>query len=979
LFLRGDLLPLRLPRCRHKPRLVRGFFCILPAYMNPDLIDNELIDKLPTAWRANAAHVLSCSEFVAESFARDAELVADLERNEALRSSRLAQGASCWPQGVALAPTADEATAQRWLRLWRRREMVRIAWRDLAGLATLEETLADLSAFADDAVQCAVDYAMQAMISRYGAPLYADGRAMPLVVIGMGKLGGRELNFSSDIDLVFLFPEYGETQHAAPVSHDEFYIRLGQMLLRLLSSTTVDGFVFRVDMRLRPFGDSGPLACGFSSFEDYLLQHGRDWERYAWIKARAITGAAAYQELYDEAVRPFVYRRYLDFGVFESLREMKQLIEKQVARKDLIDHVKLGPGGIREIEFIVQSLQLIRGGQDRRLQSPHLFEVLPRLGRSRLLQAQIVEGLDASYRYLRSLENRLQMIRDAQTHTLPTDDASQARLARAMGEPDWASLRRTLAVHLEFVQRQFQSLVFSPVQDRDEALATREVANEFGVLWDESCDIAQLESLLQQRGFGDASELARLLNDFRGSGWVRRLDATALRRLQALLPQLLGMLDSSDDHLVMSRRFLRVLEAIGGRSAYFALLNENPAARHRFVTVCRGGDFLVSQLAAHPLLLDELLDERSLTELPDRQALEVDLEDRLARVDATDPERLVEALAQFKRAAVFRVAIADLSGALPLMRVSDRLTDIAELIIEKAMQQAWQQMTQAFGVPTCRDDESVSPREVRICAIGYGKLGGIELGYGSDLDLVFLHDSVGLEQETTGERPIDNQIFFVRLAQRIVHILTVHSAAGRLYEVDVRLRPSGKGGMLITQIDAFADYQRSEAWTWEHQALLHARAVAGSSALRERFEAVRLNILRHHVKRETLREEVSNMRERMRRELSKSRAGEFDIKQDPGGVADIEFLAQYWALREAERYEAVLLFSDTIRQLETLASGDLVPQSVVDLLTSAYRTYRERTHHRSLRDEKTVVSDSEFVVERAAVTEVWNVTFDGGV
>ena len=974
MFLRGDLLPLRLPRCRHKPRLVRGFFCILPAPMT-----HEWIDNLPTKWRESAAHVLACSEFVAESFARDADLVADLARSDALQLARSSQGACCWPQGTALPMSADEATAQRWLRLWRRREMVRIAWRDLAGLATLEETLSDLSAFADDAVRLAVDYAMQAMIARYGSPCYEDGRPMPLVVIGMGKLGGRELNFSSDIDLVFLFPEYGETQHAAPVSHDEFYIRLGQMLLRLLSSTTVDGFVFRVDMRLRPFGDSGPLACGFSSFEDYLLQHGRDWERYAWIKARAITGEAAYQELYQEAVRPFVYRRYLDFGVFESLREMKQLIEKQVARKDLIDHVKLGPGGIREIEFIVQSLQLIRGGQDRRLQSPHLFEVLPRLGRSRLLQPQIVEGLDTSYRYLRSLENRLQMIRDAQTHTLPTDEASQARLARAMGEPDWVSLRRTLASHLEFVQRQFQSLVFSPVQERDEAIATREVANELGALWDESCDVPQLEALLQQRDFVQASELARLLTDFRSSSWVRRLDSTALRRLQALLPQLLGMLEGGDDHLVMSRRFLRVLEAIGGRSAYFALLNENPAARHRFVTVCRGGDFLVSQLAAHPLLLDELLDERTLTDLPDRGALEADLDDRLARVDASDPERLVEALAQFKRAAVFRVAIADLSGTLPLMHVSDRLTDIAELIIEKAMQQAWQQMTAAYGVPTCLEGDSTTPREVQVCAIGYGKLGGIELGYGSDLDLVFLHDSTGIEQETTGDRPIDNQIFFVRLAQRIVHILTVHSAAGRLYEVDVRLRPSGKGGMLITQINAFADYQRQEAWTWEHQALLHARSVAGSPALRSRFEAVRLEILRHHVKRETLRDEVRNMRERMRRELSKSQAGEFDLKQDPGGVADIEFLAQYWALREAERHEAVLLFSDTIRQLETLASGDLVPQSTVDQLTSAYRAYRERTHHRSLRDEKTVVANTEFVAERAAVTQVWNETFGGGV
>jgi glutamate-ammonia-ligase adenylyltransferase len=386
---------------------------------------------------------------------------------------------------------------------------------------------------------------------------------------------------------------------------------------------------------------------------------------------------------------------------------------------------------------------------------------------------------------------------------------------------------------------------------------------------------------------------------------------------------------------------------------------------------------LVQQLAAHPLLLDELLDERALTVPPARAELLADLDDRLARVDADDPERLVEALAQFKRAAVFRVAIADLSGSLPLMRVSDRLTDIAELILEKAMQQAWSQMTAQYGVPTCRATDDAVPREVEICAVGYGKLGGIELGYGSDLDLVFLHDSIGAVQETSGDRPIENQLFFVRLAQRIVHILTVHSAAGRLYDVDVRLRPGGKGGMLITQIDAFVDYQHASAWTWEHQALLHARAVAGSPRLRERFERERVRILGEFVRRDTLLEEVGSMRERMRRELAKSKVGEFDLKQDRGGIADIEFLAQYWALREGARHPAVLMFSDTIRQLETLASGDLVPQATVDQLTGAYRAYRERNHHRSLREERGVIDASEFVVERAAVTRIWEDTFAG--
>jgi glutamate-ammonia-ligase adenylyltransferase len=373
-----------------------------------------------------------------------------------------------------------------------------------------------------------------------------------------------------------------------------------------------------------------------------------------------------------------------------------------------------------------------------------------------------------------------------------------------------------------------------------------------------------------------------------------------------------------------------------------------------------------------------LLDDRALTDVPGRAELAADLEDRLARVADEDPEHLVEALVQFKRAAMFKVAVADLAGRLPLMRVSDRLTDIAELIIERAMQQAWAQMTAQFGTPQCADTAAGSRREVRICAVGYGKLGGIELGYGSDLDLVFLHDSRGDQQETSGERPIDNQIFFVRLAQRIVHILTVHSAAGRLYEVDVRLRPSGKGGMLITRIEAFEEYQRQEAWTWEHQALLHARAVAGSTPLRAEFEAVRSRVLTEAVRRDSLREEVRSMRERMRRELSKAREGEFDLKQGAGGIADIEFLAQYWTLREAAKQPIVLMFSDTIRQLETLASGDLVPQHTVDQLTSAYRAYRARSHHRSLREEGTVIADSEFVAEREGVCRIWAETFRDG-
>ncbi len=938
---------------------------------------------------ADLEHVLACSEFVAGALSRDATLLADLLDRDALGQPRASGGATSWPGGAPPDLDLDEPAFQSWLRRWRRREMVRIAWRDLAGKAALPETLEDLSAFADDAIGLAYAHAWRSTTARYGVPRHEDGREMPMVVVGMGKLGGRELNYSSDIDLVFLFPAYGETEHAAPVSHDEFFLRLGQALVRLLAAPTVDGFVFRVDMRLRPFGDSGPLACGFSSFEDYLGQHGRDWERYAWVKARPITAPAAYAELYRDAVRPFVFRRYLDFGVFESLREMKALIEKQVTRRDMADHVKLGPGGIREVEFIAQAFQLIRGGQDRRLQNPRILEVLPLLAGRRLLSERAVEELDAAYRYLRMLENRLQMIRDEQTHHLPTDEPTRARLARAMHQPTWPALRASLEVHRVRVQQHFRDLVFRPAGEGAEpgaaafgeanATPLPAVAAPASLAaltwWEEGLAPDTIREWLEAGGLRDAAEAARLLVEFRSGALLRRLDAASARRLHRLLPELLDSVRADPEPLPLLKRFLRVIEAIGTRSTYFALLNEEPAALRRFVDVCRSGEFLAAQIAAHPLLLDELLDDRVFGAPPSRAEFEAELLDRIARVDAGDPERLVEALCQFKRAAIFRIAIADLSGALPLMRVSDRLTDVAELIVEQAMAQAWTQMTAQFGTPLC--GEEGARREVRVCAIGYGKLGGIELGYSSDLDLVFLHDSAGGVQETDAAKPVDNQVFFVRLAQRIVHLLTMHSAAGRLYEVDVRLRPSGKGGMLITNIAAFADYQRAEAWTWEHQALMHARAVAGAAPLRAEFERIRLEIITRAVRRDTLATEVKSMRERMRRELSKARDGEFDLKQDAGGIADIEFLAQYWALKWADRHPAVAMFSDTIRQLETLASGDLVTQATVDVLTNAYRDYRERGHHRSLQDSGSVVAGTEFVEQRAAVRRIWEETFSG--
>jgi [glutamine synthetase] adenylyltransferase / [glutamine synthetase]-adenylyl-L-tyrosine phosphorylase len=923
------------------------------------------LGSLPVAVRDSLPLVFASSDFVAQACVADTDLLDDLTGPYAL-TSRSAPG-----DYVARAPALGSGTDGDMLaalRRWRRREMVRIAWRALAGWAEVEETLTELSDFADTAIRVSLQHARQALTARYGEPRSATGTVQPLVVIAMGKLGGRELNFSSDVDLVLLFPEHGETDGPRPIANEEFFTRLGQGLIRLLETATHDGFALRVDMRLRPFGDSGPLVASFASLEDYLPLHGRDWERYAYVKARPVTAVERYAEIRASALGPFVYRRYLDYGVFESLREMKALIEREVERRELAGHIKLGPGGIREIEFIVQAFQLIRGGRERRLQTTSLLEALSTLGELRLMPETAVVELRAAYLYLRRLENSLQMLADGQVHQLPADDLSQQRIALAMGAADWSALLAELGRHRATVNSHFNRFVFGA------AGPGASVTIDLGRLWDDSAESAVLAESLGRAGFAEPAQAAQMLLALRASALVRKLDEPGRRRLQALLPPMLADIGAAPfagaEQLAVLRRIISILEATGKRSAYFVLLRDSQPARSRLIEICRHGEFLVRQIASHPLLLDELVDERLLSELPGRVELARELQATMEQLGDDDQERQVEVLCHFQRAAVFRIAVADLTGRLPVMRVSDRLTEIAELIVGRAIDLAWRQITAQFGVPHCGEDGQ--RRAVTICAVGYGKLGGLELGYASDLDLVFLHDSRGERQETDGARPIDNQVFFVRLTQRLVHLLTVHSAAGRLYEVDVRLRPSGKGGMLVTQIDAFAEYQRHEAWTWEHQALLHARAVAGAPALCTEFERTRLDVLRHAVRRESLREEVRAMRERMRRELSKGDDGTLDLKQDAGGIADIEFLAQYWALKWARDYPPVAMFSDTIRQLESVASADLVPQATVDVLTAAYRAYRTRMHHLSLAGEPGLLSTAEFVAERAAVTTLWD-------
>jgi [glutamine synthetase] adenylyltransferase / [glutamine synthetase]-adenylyl-L-tyrosine phosphorylase len=938
----------------------------------------SLRDVDPDLWREilaqdrvadSIAKVWACSDYVANSCARDPKLLRDLISGSYLFdtfaadrfNTELGDGSG----------TQTDADVMANLRHFRRRHMVRIAWRDIAGWASLDETLSDLSALADACIRHAYDYAYRHLQSKYGTPRGLEfGAEQSLLILAMGKLGGGELNYSSDIDLILLYPEDGETDSPRATENGEFFLRLGQKLVQLLATPTVDGFVYRVDLRLRPFGDSGRLALSFAAFEHYLQQHGRDWERYAYVKARPLTAIDQYKDLYDEVVRPFVYRRYLDFGVFESLRDMKAMIAREVERRELKDNIKLGPGGIREIEFIVQAFQLIRGGSDRRLQGSSLLEILPLLTGQRLLKPYAVDELLAAYRFLRLVENRLQEWNDEQTHQLPEDSIGRERLALATGLESWKELYSKLQAHRERVSNHFAQTIFGPVAE------TPELSQNVGV-FDMDASAEDREQALRGFGFGDPSGVFEQLERLRTSAYIKRLDETGRRRLRDLFPRLLPLISGKPDPAAALTRVIKILEMIGGRTVYLALLNENTSALRRLAELCAQSQFLADQIAAHPLLLDELIDERLVEEPPTREQFAADLVAKRALMRLEDPERQVELLRQFQSATTFRVAVADLIGGLPLMKVSDRLTDIAELIVQEALALSWSQMVARHGTPRCVHVGG-AVHSPSMMVVAYGKLGGLELGYGSDLDLVFLHDSAGDSQRTDGAQSVDNSVFFQRLGQRLVHLLTVHTSAGRLYEVDTRLRPGGNKGLLVQSLASFREYEFQEAWTWEHQSLLRARAIAGEELLCQEFESARIEVLRKAVKRDELREAVRTMRQRMRENLSKAKPGQFDLKQDPGGVADLEFLVQFWMLQWADRYPEIVTFSDNIRQLESLASGNLVPQSRVDFLVNTYRKYRQRLHRLSLEGGKNVVGAEEFVEERAGVIEIWEEAMKAG-
>ena len=905
------------------------------------------------------------SDFVAEACARAPEVLLELLASGDLLSDYAADE---WAHKLqtACAEAPDEVALGAVLRRLRRREMLRIAWRDLAGWAELGEISADLSALASACLDAALSRLDGWQRREWGTPRGADGHAQSLVVVGMGKLGAGELNFSSDIDLIFAYPEEGQIR-GRDRTHEEYFIRLGQRLIHAISAFTADGQVFRVDMRLRPYGDSGPLAMGFQAMEAYYQHQGRDWERYALIKASVVAGDRNAGAALLETLRPFIYRRYLDYGTFAALREMKLLISRELERKGLADNIKLGPGGIREIEFIGQAFQLIRGGRETDLQARGILTVLTRLAARDHLPDYVSRGLCAAYVFLRRLENRLQAYQDSQTHELPTDTVSQSRMALAMGFTDWTALRRSLDKHRHLVQEHFEQVFAAPqaAQGADALPST-----DLDAVWRGVLTGAAASAVLVATGLNDADEALRLLTRLREGFAYRSLSAGGREAMDRLVPLLLGAVAATVQATLSLQRVIGFLEAVAGRSAYLALLVENPMALSQLVQLCAASPWLARQLTRHPILLDELLDPRSLYAPLDRAALTRELHGLMQALPSGDLEQAMETLRWFKQTNVLSVAAADITAALPLMAVSDHLTEIAETVVTATLGLSWEHLQARHGKPRYRCGENYC--DAGFIIVAYGKLGGMELGYGSDLDLVFLHEGSGSEQRSSGPKSVANAVFFARLGQRIIHILNSHTPSGVLYDVDMRLRPSGDSGLLVSSLDAFADYQRNEAWTWEHQALVRARVIAGDARLASEFAAIRTEILARPREASALRTAVRDMRERMRVELASSNAARFDLKQDRGGIADIEFMVQYGVLAWAGKYPQLLVYTDNIRLLEGFAGAGLMPTDDARLLADAYRAYRARLHRLTLQEEPAFVTPGELRDLRAGVTRIWH-------
>lgn len=932
--------------------------------------DNLSIDHILTN-QSEIRKVFGFSDFIARSCIRYPRLAIDLIQSGDLQRPYDTQEYLSRVHG-AVHQATNESELMTGLRQLRCREMIRIAWRDLMGYADLDETTGDLSRFADACLEQSLAILYGWLCKSYGTPMNAAGEPQQLSIISLGKLGAWELNFSSDIDIMFMYPANGETSSISnPISNHEFFVKLCHRLITVIGTKTEDGIVFRVDTRLRPYGESGPLVMSSDAIVDYYQSQGREWERYALVKARISAGDKIEGEKLLKRLVPFVFRRFLDFGVFESLRDMKNRIEVEIKRQGIKNNIKLGAGGIREVEFFGQMFQLIRGGIDPLLRSQSIRTVLHILEKMNYISRQVCQELEAGYVFLRMVEHRLQEYSDCQTHQLPTHPNDMQRLALSMGFSDSNEFLNCLAMHRENIHSQFKRLMETKDTDVSEH-SNHQIESMMESVWQKLTDDEQSLAWLKEAGFEPPEAALHILNDLRDYLSHHNLSLEGRKRIDKLVPKVLKKTATSDDPICALNRITELIKAVKKRTSYISLLLEYPEALKHLVKLVNASEWISQFLIHHPVLLDELLDTRTLYSPPKRQELEAELRQKMNHVQDNDLEIQMDELRVFKQANVLRVAAADITNAIPLMKVSDHLSDIAEVVLNEAVDLSWNYLVHKHGTPECRLNQEACERGFVV--IAYGKLGGLELGYSSDLDLVFLHS--GTNDQTSGkEYPIDNPQFYTRLGQRVIHILSTHTATGILYETDMRLRPSGSSGILVSHIEAFREYQLSKAWTWEKQALIKARPICGDDCLKRRFDEIRREILSVPNDPSELRDDIQRMREKMRENLSHHDPSQFDLKHDPGGIIDIEFIVQYLVLRYAHVHLQLLKWTDHVRLIRTLLDASIIDDVTAYVLRKAYLTYRSVVHRLSLKGKKQLIEKDRFEWLRHQIIHLWNTIF----
>lgn len=916
--------------------------------------------------RSEFKFVLAVSDFIANTIFSYPKECVELVQAGALDCTEFASNPKDVVQDYLKEKLQDFELKKR-LRLLRRTRCMALAWRDLTGVAPINEIFHGLSTLAENIVLRTIEVVRDQIKSAFGDALDDDGTPLPLLVLGMGKLGGDELNFSSDIDLIFAYPKEGETQGTSrSLTHREFFARIVQRTANMLSDKTIDTFCYRIDLRLRPFGDAGTIVNSFDALQVYYETQGRTWERYALVKAKLLgteENFGAYGKELIDLLRPFVYRRYLDYGAIVSIRKLKHMIESEVRRRSLRNNFKLGEGGIREVEFIAQVFELMRGGRFIELRERSLRKTLKHLISLDLIPKNICENLDKSYVYLRRLENCIQEFSDKQTQNIPDTPKDIARMLLVMNYQNIDDLLKDLSQVMSFVHAEFKKVVADEEEDTENF-------KNFD-LWEAQNDEDELTSELDKHLVYKEQSKPLAQNIIFLKQALARMPVGPVGRetLLELMPKVIFLIAKEEQAAMLFKRVSGLIEQVALRTPYLQLLRDQNEVLERFIALLKDNHFASELITSHPILLDELFIPQYFDRPPKADEFFAMLQERLLRVDQDDLETIMEELRLFKKIMIFRIALSDKAGKLHLMQISDALTWLAEAIIRQLIIIAWRLNEEKYGTPANR-----TASDPGLAVIGYGKLGGIELGYKSDLDMVFIRQ-VG-DSMTNGENSVHESMFYQRLVQRIMHLSTTKTVGGVLYDLDMRLRPDGDTGVLISDIESFEKYQHSRAWTWEHQALVRARPVAGSKDIIDKFNSIRESIIRTPKEEDNLKVEVVKMRQKMRDHLDRSSDKLYDIKQGVGGMIDVEFISQYLLLRYAPDYKDLKLWTDNVRILEECSRLGIVKEDITKDLINAYLDIRSIYHELSLADLPRLLAIEHRLKSTFRVEEIWNSIFN---